>query len=123
VIVGSLSIAGQLAVDMAAWVLTDDAASLSSLFEAMRSRTVLLLVFYIGGPPLLFLGVLLAALGLSRARPATRPWPEVVAVGLAIVLIGALTTFSYLTFAGYVKVLVGFAGMSRRFRSESPGLR
>jgi hypothetical protein len=117
VIVGALSIAGQLAVDMAAWVLTDDAAGLSSLFEAMRSKTILLLVFYVGGPPLLFLGVLLAVLGLSRARPATRPWPEIVAVGLAIVLIGALTTFSYLTFVGYVTVLIGFAGMSRRLRS------
>ena len=85
VIAGSLAIAGQLAVDLVAWVTTNDAAGLSSLFEAMRSRPVLLLLFYVGGPPLLFLGVLLASLTLSRARPEYRPWTEVVIVGLIIV--------------------------------------
>ena len=113
VIAGSLAIAGQLAVDLVAWVTTDDAAGLSSLFEAMRSRPVLLLLFYVGGPPLLFLGVVLASVGLSRARPEFRPWTEVVVAGLIIVLAGALATFSYMILAGYVTALVGFVGISR----------
>jgi hypothetical protein len=113
VIAGSLTIAGQLAVDLVAWVTTNDAASLSSLFEAMRSRPVLLLLFYVGGPPLLFLGVLLASVTLSRARPEYRPWTEVVIMGLIIVLAGWLTTFSYVILAGYVIALLGFMGISR----------
>jgi hypothetical protein len=113
VIAGSLAIAGQLAVDLVAWVTTNDAASLSSLFEAMRSRPVLLLLFYVGGPPLLFLGVLLASVTLSRARPEYRPWTEVVIMGLIIVLAGSLTTFSYVILAGYVIALLGFMGISR----------
>jgi len=113
VISGSLAIAGQLAIDLVAWVTTDDAAGLSALFQAMRSRVILLLLFYVGGPPLLFLGVLLASVALSRARPEYRPWTEVVVAGLIIVLVGALATFSYVILAGYVTTLAGFAGASR----------
>lgn len=79
----------------------------------MRSRGVLSLLVYVGGPPLLFAGLVVSWLELGRARPEFRPWTFVGAGGLAVVLMGALTTFSYVILAGYVTSLLGAIGIAR----------
>ena len=115
VLIGSLAIAGQLAIDLAAWALSLDAASLTPFFEAMRSRGVLSLLVYVGGPPLLFAGLVVAWLELGRSRPDYRPWTFVGAGGLGLVLVGALTTFSYVILSGYVVALFGAIGIARHY--------
>lgn len=115
VLIGSLAIAGQLAIDLAAWALALDAAALTPFFQAMRSRGVLSLLVYVGGPPLLFAGLVVSWLELGRSRPDYRPWTYVGAGGLVLVLAGALTTFSYLILAGYVVSLCGAIGIARAY--------
>lgn len=115
VLIGSLAIAGQLAIDLAAWALSLDAAGLTPFFQAMRSRGVLSLLVYVGGPPLLFAGLVVSWLELGRSRPEYRPWTFVGAGGLGLVLVGALTTFSYVILAGYVTSLFGAIGIARRY--------
>ena len=109
VIVGSVCVAGQLAVDLVAWSLSLDVVGLRELFTAVRARPVLVLMFYLVGPPLLFVGIFIAALALNSAPHRARTGGRLVAAGLVIVLVGALSTFSLVTLAGYVVVLVGFA--------------
>src|SRR5688500_11237474 len=115
VLIGSLAIAGQLAIDLAAWALSLDAASLTPFFQAMRSRGVLSLLVYVGGPPLLFAGLVVSWLEVGRARPDYRPWTFVGAGGLALVLAGALSTFSYVILSGYVVALIGALGIARQY--------
>ena len=115
VLIGSLAIAGQLAIDLAAWALSLDAAALTPFFQAMRSRGVLSLLVYVGGPPLLFAGLVVSWLELGRSQPEYRPWTFVGAGGLGLVLVGALTTFSYVILAGYVTSLFGAIGIARRY--------
>lgn len=115
VLIGSLAIAGQLAIDLAAWALSLDAAALTPFFQAMRSRGVLSLLVYVGGPPLLFGGLVVSWLELGRSQPDYRPWTFVGAGGLGLVLVGALTTFSYVILAGYVVTLVGALGITRAY--------
>jgi len=115
VLIGSLAIAGQLAIDFAAWALSLDAAALTPFFQAMRSRGVLSLLVYVGGPPLLFAGLVVSWIELGRSRHDYRPWTFVGAGGLGLVLVGALTTFSYVILAGYVTSLVGAIGIARHY--------
>lgn len=109
VIFGSVCVAGQLAVDLVAWALALDAAQLRELFAAMRARPVLLALFYLIGPPLLLAGLLIGAMLLQRLGGRARAGGRTVAAGLVVVLVGALSTFSLVTLAGYVAVLAGFA--------------
>lgn len=115
VLIGSLAIAGQLAIDLAAWALSLDAAALTPFFQVMRSRGVLSLLVYVGGPPLLFAGLVVSWLELGRSRPDYRPWTYVGAGGLGLVFVGALTTFSYVILAGYVISLFGAIGIARAY--------
>ena len=115
VLIGSLAIAGQLAIDLAAWALSLDAAGLTPFFQSMRSRAVLSWLVYVGGPPLLFAGLVVAWLQLGRSRPTYRPWTFVGAGGLGVVLVGALTTFSYVILSGYVVALLGAIGIALRY--------
>ena len=109
VIFGSLCVAAQLTVDLVAWALGMDLAELRQLFGAVRGQLILTLLFYLVGPPLLFLGVLLSALRLRPLGGRPRTGATLVALGLLVVLAGALTTFSVVTLAGYIVVLAGFA--------------
>ena len=113
VIFGSLCVAGQLAVDLVAWALALDASSLRPLFTAVRAQPALLLLFYLVGPLLLFMGVFIGSLRLIRAGGRYRTGGALVAAGLVVVAVGALTTFSVVTAAGYVLVLVGFVLVAR----------
>jgi hypothetical protein len=115
VLIGSLAIAGQLAIDLAAWALALDASALTPFFQAMRSRGVLSVLVYVGGPPLLFAGLVVSWLELGRSRPDYRPWTYVGAGGLGLVLVGALATFSYVILAGYVVSLCGAIGIAREY--------
>jgi hypothetical protein len=115
VLIGSLAIAGQLAIDLAAWALSLDGTALTPFFQAMRSRGVLSLLFYVGGPPLLFAGLVVSWLELGRSRPEYRPWTYVGAGGLAVVLVGAITTFSYVILAGYMVSFSGAIGIARAY--------
>lgn len=118
VVVGSLSIAGQLAIDLAAWVLTSDQGSLTAFFQSMRSKALLVTLFYVGGPPLLFLGLVVASIALGRARHAYSQWTRIITGGLVVVLVGALASFSYVILAGYLVALAGFVGLAWRLRAE-----
>ena len=116
VLVGSLAVAGQLAIDMAAWALGLDGAELTSFFGALRDRPILSLTVHSVGPSLLFLGVLLAAVRVLRAKPQLARGAALVAGGIVVVLVGALLTFSVVILAGYVAVLAGFTVLA--FRSS-----
>ena len=109
VIFGSVCVAGQLAVDLVAWAVGLDLAQLRELFAAVRSRPVLLALFYLVGPPLLFAGLFIGAMELQGLGDRARAGGRLVAAGLVVVLVGALSTFSLVTLAGYMAVLVGYA--------------
>jgi hypothetical protein len=119
VLVGTLAVAGQLAIDLAAWALTDDVIPLSTLFEAMRSRLPTLLLFYLAGPPALFLGIAVTGVALARARADLRTGGYIVAGGLVVVLVGAVGSFSYVILAGFVTVLAGSALIAVRIATPS----
>ena len=94
VLVGSLAVAGQLAIDMVAWALALDGRALSDFFAAIRSKPLVSLTVHTIGPAVLFLGIFLTALRLHGADPVHRIGSRFVAVGTVLVLIGALSTFS-----------------------------
>ena len=108
VVFGSLCVAAQLAVDLVAWALALEGATLSNLFAAIRARPPLALLFYLVGPPLLFLGVALAVVPLVGSGGRQRTAASLVVGGLVAVLVGALSSFSLVTLAGWITVLVGF---------------
>lgn len=111
VLLGSLAIAGQLAIDLVAWALDLDGPDLTRFFATLRERPLLTLTVHTVGPSLLFLGVFIAAVRLAtRSRPA-RGAGIVVAAGIFMVLLGALSTFSYVTLSGYSLVLLGFMAL------------
>lgn len=119
VVAGSVAIAGQLAIDLAAWALTTDQSSLTTFFQTMRSRALLVALFYVGGPPLLFLGLAIGSIALGRSREPYRAGTRIVAAGLIVVLLGAVATFSYVILAGYVVALIGFLEIARRMTSAN----
>ena len=121
-IVGSVCVAGQLAVDLVAWSLSLDAMGLRELFTAVRARPVLVLLFYLVGPSLLVAGIFTAALALNSSPRGARTGGRLVAAGLVIALVGALSTFSLLTLAGYVAVLVGFAQIAAAIDRRDVGV-
>lgn len=107
-LVGSLAIAGQLAIDLVAWALDLDGADLRAFFATLRERPLLTLTVHTVGPSLLFLGAFVAAVRLSIRTRAARGGGALAAAGLLVVLTGALSTFSYVTLGGYIVVLAGF---------------
>ena len=111
VLVGSLAVAGQLAIDLVAWALDLDGANLSAFFARLRERPLLTLTVHTVGPSLLFLGTFIAAVRVSIRTRAARGGGAVAAVGILIVLAGALSTFSYITLGGYILVLAGFVAL------------
>ena len=111
VLVGSLAVAGQLAIDLVAWALDLDGANLSAFFATLRERPLLTLTVHTVGPSLLFLGTFIAAVRVSMRAHAARVGGVVAAVGILVVLAGALSTFSYVTLAGYILVLAGFVAL------------
>jgi hypothetical protein len=121
VLVGSLAVAGQLAIDLAAWALSLDAAALTTFFAELRQRPLLSLTMHTVGPSLLFLGLFLAALRLGRARREATTGAALIGVGILVVLGGALLTYSLVILAGYVAVLAGFAVLAWRHRMMEHG--
>lgn len=119
-LVGSLAIAGQLAIDMVAWALTLDGEALKVFFAAIRSRPIVSLTVHTIGPALLFLGLFMLAARLLRADPAFGAGGRLAALGTIIVLVGALSTFSYLTLTGYVVLLAGFIILARAMVARPP---
>ena len=111
VLVGSLAVAGQLAIDLVAWALDLDGPNLSAFFARLRERPLLTLTVHTIGPSLLFLGTFIAAVRVSIRTRAARGGGAVAAVGILIVLAGALSTFSYITLGGYILVLAGFVAL------------
>ena len=112
VLLGSLAIAGQLAIDLVAWALELDGPDLTGFFATIRERPLLTLTVHTVGPSLLFLGVFIAAVRLASQKRAARGPCGVVAVGILLVLAGALSTFSYVTLGGYLLVLFGFVALA-----------
>ena len=120
-VLGALAVAGQLAIDLAAWALSLDADGLRDFFAALRARPLLSLTVHTVGPSLLFLGLFVASVRVASARHSARLGAVSVAVGILIVLVGALTTFSYVVLGGYVVVLAGFAMLAYQLRRrDSP---
>ncbi len=112
-LVGSLTVAGQVAIDMVAWALALDGPALSTFFAAIRSKPIVSLTVHTIGPVMLFLGVFLMAARSFRTDHSYRSGSRLIGVGTVLVLIGALSTFSYVTVAGYVVLLVGFIVLTR----------
>jgi len=113
-LLGSLTIAGQLAIDLVAWALGLDGASLSEFFTAIRARPILSLTVHSVGPSLLFLGLFLASVRLRRGHPDLGLGAALVAGGVVVVAVGAVLTFSLVILGGYVAVLAGFVLIARR---------
>jgi hypothetical protein len=111
-VLGSLSIAGQLAIDMAAWALGLGPEQLRAFFAELRDRPALTLTVHTVGPSLLFAGLFLAAVRLGRRRAETGRSAAFVAIGILVVFVGALLTFSLVILGGYVAVLLGFVGLA-----------
>lgn len=108
---GSLAVAGQLSIDLAAWALDLDGASLAAFFASLRERPLLTLIVHTVGPSLLFLGALIAVVRVAIRAPAARHGGLIAAAGILVVLIGALSTFSYVILGGYIFVLSGFVAL------------
>jgi hypothetical protein len=115
VVLGSLAIAGQLAIDMTAWALGLGQDELRTFFATLRDRPPLTLTVHTIGPSLLFLGLFVSASRIARSRPAARRAAMIVAAGILVVFGGALLTFSYVILGGYVAVTAGFAALAWAF--------
>lgn len=120
-LIGSLAIAGQLTIDMVAWALALDGAALSSFFAALRSEPIISLTVHTIGPATLFLGLLVMATQLHRTDPAYRAGGRITALGTILVLVGALSTFSYVTLTGYIVLFAGLVMLARAMMASSPG--
>ena len=119
VLVGSLAVAGQLAIDMTAWALSLNTQELGDFFADIRARPILTLLVHTVGPSLLYLGVLVLAVKVAAARPQVRSGAVFVGAGVIVVAVGVLLTFSVVVLGGYSSVVVGLALIGLRAGADS----